>query len=118
MLSPSARYMWATARALNSAETGSISVFLLGDDGSIARRMFRAPTTTADGRINAISPAFWSDEYAAMADYNDEGHGYVQIWRMDGSRDTREGTGYATALPVAKVDIPDGGCCANTIWYS
>ncbi|KXX82267.1 Carboxy-cis,cis-muconate cyclase [Madurella mycetomatis] len=95
MLSPSARYLWATARALNSSETGFISVFLLGDDGHIP---FGVTGTRPD--------------------YNDEGHGYVQIWKMDGQRDAREGTEYATAPPVAKVDIPDGGCCANAIWYS
>jgi carboxy-cis,cis-muconate cyclase len=76
--------------------------------------MLRVPTTGGGG-TNHISPAFWSDEYAAMTDF---GQGYVQIFKLDGSRDSRDGTEYTTARPVAKVDIADGGCCANAIWYS
>ena len=90
-------------------------MFLLGDNGRIVRRMFRIPTTTAKGLANAISPAFWSDEYAAMADF---GEGYVQVFRMEDARKTQDGVLYSTPRHVSKVDIPDGGCCANVIWYS
>lgn len=113
-LSPSARYLWATAQARNQTETGFISAFLLGDDGHIVRRMFRVPTARGGG-ANAVSPAFWSDEYAAVTSHN---QGYVEIWKMDGPRDTRDGTEYTAARAVAKVEIADGGCCANAIWYS
>ena len=98
-----------------TGNTGFISAFLLGDDGRILRRMFRIPTTTINRLANAISPAFWSDEYVAMTDF---GEGYVQVFRMEDARETRDGVVYSSARPVAKVDIPDGGCCANVIWYS
>jgi carboxy-cis,cis-muconate cyclase len=77
--------------------------------------MFMVPTTTTGGWANAISPAFWSDEYAALADTPD---GYVQIWKMEGRDETALGIEYSTARAVAQVDIGDGGCCANVIWYS
>lgn len=116
MLSPSARYLWATSRAeYNTNITGQISCFLLGDDGAILKKMFMVPTTTINGIANAIQPAFWSDEYAAMADY---GTGYVQVWKLGGRNETALGTEYDTATPIAQVNITDGGCCANAIWYS
>jgi carboxy-cis,cis-muconate cyclase len=115
MLSPSARYLWATARAYNSTDYGYISAFLLGDNGAIVKEMFRIPTATISGIANAISPAFWSDEYAAMADTPT---GFVQMFKMDGKVETQNGTEYTTAKPIAKVDINDGGCCANVIWYT
>ncbi|GAB1310066.1 hypothetical protein MFIFM68171_00276 [Madurella fahalii] len=73
---------------------GFISVFLLGHDGHMVRRMFRVPTTAAVGQANAISLASWSDGFG----------------RMDGLMDMREGTEYTTAFTVAKVDLPDDGC--------
>ena len=120
MLSPSARYLWATARAKTNQTTGFISVFSLAEDGAILRRMFRVPTTTLGGWANAIAPAPWSDEYAVMTDYP---LGYVQVWKLEGGRErTEDGGGrvreYTGAKPVARVDVGDGGCCANAIWYS
>ncbi|RKU45339.1 hypothetical protein DL546_007881 [Coniochaeta pulveracea] len=111
LLSHDARYIWATARAQsNTNRTGYISAFLLDDAGLIVKRMFRVPTTTTGGVANAISPAPWGSEWAAMTDVP---KGYVQIWRMTGGK---EGV-YAGAQAVARVDIADGGCCANAIWY-
>ncbi|KAK3356414.1 Lactonase, 7-bladed beta-propeller-domain-containing protein [Lasiosphaeria hispida] len=116
MLSHSGRYLWATARAQRDKSiTGYISAFLLGEDGQIIKRMFQIPTTTVGGWANAISPASWSDEYAAMTDYPE---GYVQMFKMEGRQETKDGVEYTTARPVAKVNITDGGCCANVIWYS
>ncbi|KAK1750373.1 Lactonase, 7-bladed beta-propeller-domain-containing protein [Echria macrotheca] len=116
MLSPSERYLWATARAQrDTTNHGFISVFLLASDGHIIKEMLRVPTTTVGGWANAISPAIWSDEYAAMTDYP---QGYVQMFKLDGKIETEYGIEYTTATPVSKVDIADGGCCANVIWYS
>ncbi|KAK0615228.1 Lactonase, 7-bladed beta-propeller-domain-containing protein [Bombardia bombarda] len=120
MLSPSGRYLWATARSQQKADVvGYISVFLLAADGAIVKRMFMVPTTTKGGWANAIRPAFWSDEYAAMTDTPT---GYVQIWKLDGPKETEHGVvEYRTAKAVARVDLNVGnatGCCANAIWYS
>ncbi|KAK4150802.1 Lactonase, 7-bladed beta-propeller-domain-containing protein [Chaetomidium leptoderma] len=116
MLSPSSRYLWATARTRLNSTTGFVSAFLLSEDGQIVKKLFRVPTTTLGGIANAISPAPWSDEYAAMTDYR---KGYVQMWKMEGGKEGREGVvEYSTANVVAQVDIGDGGCCANVIWYS
>ncbi|EAQ84227.1 hypothetical protein CHGG_10631 [Chaetomium globosum CBS 148.51] len=116
MLSASGRYLWASARAKEEVDTGFVAVFLVGADGGIVKKMFRVPTTTRGGKANAVSPAFWDDEYAAMTDY---GEGYVLMWRMEGRRERADGlVEYSTARAVAKVDVKDGGCCANAIWYS
>jgi carboxy-cis,cis-muconate cyclase len=116
MMSPSGRYVWATARAQrNTQYNGYISCFLLAADGAIIKKMFMVPTTTKGGWANAISPAPWSDEYAAMTDLP---NGYVQIWKLDGKTETSNGVEYSTAKAVARVDIGDGGCCANVVWVS
>jgi carboxy-cis,cis-muconate cyclase len=116
MLSKSGRYLWATARAQNNTDNyGYISAFLLSESGAIVKKMFMVPTTTVGGIANAISPAFWSDEYAAMTDVPT---GYVEMFKMEGRKETVDGVEYATARPVAKVTIGDKGCCANVIWYS
>jgi len=108
MLSPSKKYLWATARAQsNTTNYGYISCFRLKEDGAIESKLFTVPTTTTGGIANAVSPAFFSDEWVAMADY---GIGYVQMWRF------KDGTN-PTAKAVARVDIGEGGCCANAIWY-
>lgn len=115
MLSPSGRYLWATARARTNATTGFISAFLVGDDGGIVKKMFRVPTTTLGGWANAINPAPWAEEYAVMTDYPT---GYVQVWKMEGPRERGGLVEYTGAKAIARVDIGDGGCCANAIWYS
>lgn len=115
MLSPDSKYLWATARAQSKSNlTGYISTFLLDSDGVIVKRMFRVPTTTVGGIANAISPAPWGSEWAAMTDVP---NGYVQIWKMTGKKEGDHGTEYTSAEAVARVDIADGGCCANAIWY-
>ena len=65
----------------------------------------------------------------------DFGTGYVQIWYMrrnnattladdrrwggddDDGDDDDPDLGFDTAEPIARVDIADGGCCANVIWF-
>lgn len=115
MTSPGGEYLWVTARAnSNTTRTGYISVFLLAPTGSIAKRMFIVPTTTVGGIANAITPAPWGSEWAAMTDIPSR---YVQIWKMTGKTEGEYGTEYTSAEAVARVDIKDGGCCANAIWY-
>ncbi|RYP70976.1 hypothetical protein DL771_005071 [Monosporascus sp. 5C6A] len=126
-LSPSGRYLWASTRGQEASDVGYLSTFELDKDGAVVSAgrpgsgagpggkgpLFIVPMTTGGGITNHVSPAPWSDEFVAMTDF---GTGYVQIWKMtttkkDGAMD---GVG---AAAVARVDIPDGGCCANVIWY-
>lgn len=95
MLSRSERYLWATSRAQsNTTYPGYVSAFLLSGEGQIIKRMFMVPTTTVGGWANAISPAPWSDEYAAMADHPTV---YVQMFKMEGRQETEHGVEYTTA---------------------
>ncbi|KAL8383447.1 hypothetical protein RB595_010579 [Gaeumannomyces hyphopodioides] len=115
MLSRSARFLWATARAwVNTTNHGYVNGFLLDREGRVVKHMFQERTTTTGGYANAISPAPFGDEWAAMTDVPS---GYVQMWRMTGRAETGLGIEYAGAEAVAKVDIVDGGCCANVVWY-
>ncbi|KAK6582464.1 hypothetical protein PZA11_004872 [Diplocarpon coronariae] len=111
-LSASNGILWASARAiLNATYPGYLNGFALDAEGKITEPLFRVETTTVGGgNTNQISPSPFTDEWMAMAD---NPAGYVQIWRVV---DTTDGSG-KTATPVAQVDIGDGGCCANTIWY-
>ncbi|KAE9377386.1 3-carboxy-cis,cis-mucoante lactonizing enzyme [Stipitochalara longipes BDJ] len=110
MLSSTEKYLWATTRPQTKTNlTGLISCFELNDSGAIQKKLFSVPITDANTNAVAISPAPFDDQWAALAD-----QGYVQIWQL------KNGTGrYAntTGAPVATVKIPDGGCCANAIWY-
>ncbi|KAK8062155.1 3-carboxy-cis-cis-mucoante lactonizing enzyme [Apiospora hydei] len=110
------KYLWATARAWTGngtiePHTGFISVFALdGVTGEILgeqrQPLFRVPTTTLDGGANAISPAPWSEDWAAMTDI---GTGYVQMWHIEKTTDENGEVTSTTARDVARVDIPDGG---------
>ncbi|KUJ20819.1 3-carboxy-cis,cis-mucoante lactonizing enzyme, partial [Mollisia scopiformis] len=120
MISPSTKLLWATARAMqDSNNTGFISCFNLDLGGNITDQIFRLPTTTTGGIANAVSPASWSDEFMALTDVP---RGYVQIWQLVKGTDVAPGMvqgrdGWTSANMVAQVDIKDGGCCANAIWY-
>jgi carboxy-cis,cis-muconate cyclase len=118
MLSHSSKLLWATARAMSdSNNTGFISCFNLDDSGAITDQIFMLPTTTTNGIANAVSPASWSDEFMALTDVP---RGYVQIWQLVKGNGTAFGagrSGWTSANMVAQVDIKDGGCCANAIWY-
>ena len=116
MLSRSARYLWAAARG--RAETnygGYLSCFLLDVDGSVAKKMFTVPTSSISGAPVSITPASWDEEWLAVTD---SVSGYVQMWRMKGGKQTDAGVDYSTAEPMARVDIFDGGCCSNALWYN
>jgi carboxy-cis,cis-muconate cyclase len=111
MLSHSNRLLWASARAnRNTDYVGYISCFSLYENGKIKELLFMVPRTTTGGIANQVSPAPFSDEWMALSDFP---RGYVEMWRV-----VKGGKGNGTtAVLVAKVEIGDGGCCANTIWY-
>jgi carboxy-cis,cis-muconate cyclase len=54
-----------------------------------------------------VAPSPFSDQFVALTD---SAVGFVQIWQL--------GSDGASASVVASVDIEDGGCCANAVWYS
>ncbi|KAH7381068.1 carboxy-cis,cis-muconate cyclase [Cadophora sp. MPI-SDFR-AT-0126] len=111
MLSHNNRLLWASARANRDTDyVGYISCFELRSDGKIKELLFMEPTTTTGGIANQVSPAPFSDQWMALSDFP---RGYVEIWQV---MNLWEWEGI-TARPVAKVEIGDGGCCANTIWY-
>ncbi|KAG7443377.1 putative carboxy-cis,cis-muconate cyclase [Guyanagaster necrorhizus] len=105
-VSANATYLWATTRSRETNETGYLSVFSLNGNGSIANQLFITPTTTSGGTSNAVSPASFADEFAAITDTS---VGFVEIWQL------LDDASNATA--VAHIDLVDGGCCANAVWY-
>jgi carboxy-cis,cis-muconate cyclase len=110
-LSASGKLMWASNRGRRADIKGWLAVYTLAADGHILQQAWTGQTKTSGGLANAVSPAPWSDGFVALTDSE---KGFVQIWKLD------EGpTGDAFNLGlVAQVDISDGGCCANVIWYS
>ncbi|KAK7995763.1 3-carboxy-cis-cis-mucoante lactonizing enzyme [Apiospora marii] len=116
------KYLWAAAAAATEKEEGDpqagggfITVFgLKGETGEIRERPLARVATGA--RTNAIAPAPWSEDWAAVADV---GTGFVEMWRIEGgeSDDDNTTTTAATARSVARVDMPGEGCCGNVIWY-
>jgi carboxy-cis,cis-muconate cyclase len=118
MLSQSSKYLWASTRLkVNSTGPGSsfISCFLLADDGHVVKKMFTMPTSTDAGAPLAITPASWSDEYAAVSYYPG---GSIEILKLEGRKETADGVEFETAKAVVKARLAEAGCCANTIWYS
>lgn len=106
-LSFSNQYLWATNRGRSTNATGYISVFTLDDEGAILEQNFLLPTTSSGGAANSVAPSPFSDRFVALTDSS---VGFVEIWELsdDGS----------SASVVAHLDLNDGGCCANAVWYS
>jgi carboxy-cis,cis-muconate cyclase len=105
-LSATNQYLWATSRSRSTNSTGYISAFSLELSGAIKEQLFLLPTTTSGGAANSVAPAFFSDEWAALTDNS---VGFVQIWRL--------GANGTNAEVVATVELNDGGCCGNVLWY-
>ncbi|KAI1075370.1 Lactonase, 7-bladed beta-propeller-domain-containing protein [Whalleya microplaca] len=101
-LSVNSKYLWASNRARNIDQKGYISVFTLGPKGEIKDQLELTQTTTSGGFANAVAPSLFCDDTVALTDNST---GFVQIWKRG------EGV-------KAHVDIEDGGCCANAVWYS
>ncbi|KAM0811513.1 putative Carboxy-cis,cis-muconate cyclase [Seiridium cardinale] len=106
-LSFSNGYLWATNRGRDTNTTGYISAFTLDEDGAILEQKFLLPTTSSGGAANSVAPSPFSDRFAALTDSS---VGFVEIWELadDGS----------SAQVIAHLDLNDGGCCANAVWYS
>ena len=116
MHSPSGRYLWATSRGQRGTKYNAyVSCFLLGDDGAIVKKMFMIASSSGGVTSNAITPAFWSDEYAVFTEAT---NGKIDILKLGGSTTGKQGLEYKTADRVATLTISDGGCCANAVWYS
>ncbi|CAJ2512503.1 Uu.00g055180.m01.CDS01 [Anthostomella pinea] len=105
-LSASGSYVWATNRA-RSSTAGYISAFTLDESGAILQQNFLLPTTSTGGAANSVAPSPFSDRFVALTDSS---VGFVEIWELaeDGQ----------AASVVAHIDLVDGGCCANAVWYS
>jgi carboxy-cis,cis-muconate cyclase len=106
-LSFSNNYLWATSRARSTNETGYISAFTLATNGSITEQLFLNATSSSGGTANSVSPSGFSDQFVALTD---SATGFVEIWQL--------GSEGGSANVIARVDIVDGGCCANAVWYS
>ena len=106
-LSYSTDYLWATSRSRSTNSTGYISAYSLSSDGNIISQLFLIPTTSSGGAANSVAPSQFSDQFVALTDNS---VGFVEIWSMASNG--------SAASVVAHVDIDDGGCCANAVWYS
>jgi carboxy-cis,cis-muconate cyclase len=112
-LSFSNSYLWATNRVEVDASaalangTGYISVFSLDDSGTILSQNFLIPTTSGGGTSNSVAPSPFSDRFAALTDSE---VGFLEIWELASNG--------SSASVVAHLDLADGGCCANAVWYS
>lgn len=106
-LSYSNQYLWATDRGRETNTTGYISVFTLDDDGAIQGQNFLISTTSSGGTANSVAPSPFTDRFAALTD---SATGFVEIWELSDDA--------SSAQVVAHLDLNDGGCCANAVWYS
>jgi carboxy-cis,cis-muconate cyclase len=104
MVSPSAKWLWASSRSRTSGTPGYISAFSLSSTGAIEQQLFLTKTSTSGGSANAVAPAFFSDDFVALTDTEER---FVQIWQFNGT----------AASAVAQLSLDDGGCCANAVWY-
>ncbi|KAL1640068.1 hypothetical protein SLS58_007335 [Diplodia intermedia] len=100
----SGTFLWASSRSRDETVPGYISGYQLSSTGAIVNQLFLTNTTTSGGTANAVTPAPFSDEFVALTDTQEE---FLQVWRyVNGSR----------AEVVARLDLQDGGCCANAVW--
>lgn len=106
-LSYSKNTLWTTARARSSNSTGYISAFSLSSTGAIESQLFVTATSTSGGTANAVTPSDFTDKYVALTDSS---VGFVEIWTIADDN--------SAATLVAHLDLDDGGCCANAVWYS
>ncbi|KAH6653218.1 Lactonase, 7-bladed beta-propeller-domain-containing protein [Truncatella angustata] len=106
-LSPSNDYLWATNRGRGANATGYISAFALDGEGRILGQNFLLPTTSSGGAANSVAPSPFADRFAALTDSS---VGFVEIWELAADA--------SSANVVAHLDLIDGGCCANAVWYS
>lgn len=84
-----------------------MSLFTLDDTGSIVEQKFFVNTSTSGGKANLVSSVQFSDRYFALPDLE---VGFVEMWEL--AEDN------STAAVVAHLDLADGGCCENVVWWS
>lgn len=106
-LSPSGELLWAANRGRSASLKGSVSLFTLDESGSIEEQKFFVNTSTSGGLANIVSPVLFSDRYFALPDL---AVGFVEMWEL--AEDN------STADVIAHLDLPDGGCCENVVWWS
>ncbi|KAF2863539.1 3-carboxy-cis,cis-mucoante lactonizing enzyme [Piedraia hortae CBS 480.64] len=102
VVSPSGKYLFATARSNDKNFSGYLSVFELGDKG-IERRVVMTPTSTSGGHSNAVAPCPWEEEFVALTD--DE-RGFVEVYRFNAMELGR----------VARVEVNEPGFGMNAVW--
>lgn len=100
----SGSYVWASTRG--TAGVGYLNAFALAENGSISEHLFTLPSPTGGAQSNSVSPAFFDDQWVAVAEKSNMS---VQIWHFDAANKTAEivATWYSTS-----------DCCANAVWYS
>ncbi|KAI1324327.1 Lactonase, 7-bladed beta-propeller-domain-containing protein [Xylariaceae sp. FL0255] len=106
-LSATNSYLLATSRARDPASNGTISVFTLDVYGKIDKQDFLLSTTTSGGLSNSVAPSPLSDRIVALVDNTIN---FVEIWELSSDD--------STAQPIARVDVPSEGCCANAVWLN
>ncbi|KAI0018827.1 carboxy-cis,cis-muconate cyclase [Xylariomycetidae sp. FL0641] len=106
-LAPSGALLWASNRALDAGARGYVAAFALDGAGAIVKQNFLLPTTSSGGAANSVAPAPFTDRFVAVTDAE---AGFVEIWELAADA--------ASAGVVAHLDVVDGGCCANAVWYS
>lgn len=106
-LAPSGEFLWASNRGRADTEVGSVGLFKLDAAGSIEEQKFFVNTTTSGGLANLPAAVLFSDRYFALPDLS---VGFVEMWEL--AEDN------STASVVAHLDLADGGCCENVVWWS
>lgn len=110
IISRSGRIIYATTRARGIDSTGYLSAFSVSRQGRIEGQLFQIPTTNSGGISNGITLSDWSDDWIAVTD---TAKGFVEIWQVLRNKKQK----VIGAKVVSHLDIPDPGCCANSIWY-
>ncbi|KAI1376411.1 carboxy-cis,cis-muconate cyclase [Hypoxylon crocopeplum] len=105
-LSATGKYLWASNRARYADGKGYLSAIEVTAEGQLKKQLFLTNTANNGGFPNTIAPSPFDDGIVVVTDNST---GFVQIWKMD---DDEKG-----AQMIAHLDIPDGGCCANAVWY-
>ncbi|OJD28909.1 carboxy-muconate cyclase [Diplodia corticola] len=98
-------FLWASARSRDETKPGYISGYTLSSTGAILKQVFLTNTTTSGGSANAVTPAPFGNEFVALTDTQEE---FLQVWKRDANGSIAE--------VVARLDLQDGGCCANAVW--
>lgn len=104
--SSSGSYVFATTRgSATGTNPGALSGYKIAANGSIEEQIFVLNTSTAMGFAGSLTPSPDTDRWFALTDTIDR---EVEMYEFDGT----------TATVVASLELNDGGCCSNVVWYS